>query len=305
MKRKVYVNLLALIFGVAVLSVSLVAYSMTVAKETSPKTAVSKSKILPQIERAISDDIDTEVVKKEPKKELDISIIQLPIEFESGIKLMDAANADKNLINCKRLILELNVPDLYQNEIGKRIKEKRNVPDILIAYKFLSENYGTVGELEKMLNQKEAGKTFAQLFKEYNETHPEFVPSNFKEGYLEELLKTPGITADDIMIADRISQKGLKTFEELIELRKQGTTWQEINTGFGIINTSEKLPHVSMTSSQVKQQMKQSGLPEKQVVEALVMAGRLDQDSAGVIDKIKAGKQKEDIFAEAYEEKYR
>jgi hypothetical protein len=305
MKRKIYIHVLAIILACSILSLSLVAYSMTTSEEKLQKTATEVSKPLPQTEREMSQNNNSTAVKREPRQNIDLSSINISKAIESSIKVLDATNAEKNISNCKRMISELNVSEQYQDEIGKQIKIAKNTPDVLIAYDFLSENYGTVNELKGVLKEKVAGKTFAGIFKEYKETHKEFVPGNFKPGYLEELLKTPGISADDIMIADRISQKGLKTFEELIELKKQGKTWREINTGLGIINTSEKIPHISMTSSQVKSQIERSGLTEKQVIEALSMAGRLDQEDTEIVDKVKAGKSKENIFAEAYEKKYR
>jgi hypothetical protein len=277
--------------------------SKAVVKGVDPSDSDS-SKIKPKLDNAISSDAGV-VIKKQPKKEIDTSKISLDSDVEGSIKKTDSKNSDKHLNDYKKLLESLQVPDNFRREIEKYMKNGRNVSDVLTAYEFINDNYGDIKELGDIIDKKSKGKAFKDLFKEYNSSHKEFVPTDFKPGYLEDLMKTPGITADDIMIADRISQKGSQKFEDLIEMRKQGKTWMEINSGLGILNTSDKLAHIAITKLQVKNYMDQTGLKEDQVLDALVLAGKLDKDNDEIVNKVKAGEKKEDILAEAYDEKYR
>ncbi|MFZ5986013.1 MAG: hypothetical protein ACOYWZ_02685 [Bacillota bacterium] len=243
--------------------------------------------------------------KKPEKKEIDPSKVTLSKDMEDAIKKAKGKDADKHINNCKKLITKLNVPMEYTIEIKKLLDKGHDISDILAAYEFLYDNYGQISELEGLLDKKKSGKGFAQLFKEYAKDNKEFVPRNFEPGYLESLLKSPSMTADDIMIADRISQKGLKTFEELINLKRQGKSWKEIKSDLGIVNTEEKLPRIGVTSAQVRKHMEGSNLTEEQVVEALVLAGKFGKEDTEVIEKAKKGKKKEDILAEILETEYR
>lgn len=247
---------------------------------------------------------DTGAVSVQPK-EFDISSVQISQEIENLIRQSDAANADKNITNYKKLLVECNVPENYRNEIERLMKNGHAVPDILISYEFLFNNFGVIKELEGLIAGKESGKTFAQVFKDYNSKVRAFTPSSFKSGDLERLMKIPGITMDDIMIADRISQRGLKSFEDLIGMRKQGKAWKEINTETGMVNTADALPRVGATSTQVDKYTAGTGLTEKQVLEALVIAGKMGKPNDVIIAEVKAGYGKEDIYAKCYDEKYR
>jgi hypothetical protein len=239
-----------------------------------------------------------------PKKAIDISRIMLKTEVENIITSLDAANAAKNIKNYKTLVAALDVPQSFQTEIEEMYTKGHKVKDVLIAYEFLYQSYGSIEELEELITQKESGNAWNIIFKEYKNSMATFEPSNFEGGKLEEIFKTPGITPDDIIIADRTAQQTGIKFDELIAMRGQGMVWKTINEELEIINTSAELPRVAVTSAQVKNHMKETGLSEEQVIEALVLAQKLDKDGKAVVDKIKAGNTEEDIFAESLEEKY-
>jgi len=197
------------------------------------------------------------------------------------------------------------VPGSFQAQVEEMYSKGHKVQDVLAAYDYLYQNYGNIYELEGLILQKESGKAWKDIFKEYKKGKEEFVPRNFQGGELEKIFKTPGITSDDVIIADRIAVQTGAEFDELIAMRGQGMNWKAINEGFGIVNTSGELPRAAITSAQVKSHMKSTGLNEGKVLEALVLAQKLDKDGKAVIEKIKAGNDEEDIIAESLEEKYR
>lgn len=240
-----------------------------------------------------------------PKKETDINKVVLKKEVEDAIISLDAANAARNITNYKTLLLELDVPQSFQTEIEDMYGKGHKVQDVLTVYEYLYHNYGNITELEGLIKQKESGKSWQAIFEAYKKSMPEFIPGNFEAGKLEEIFKIPGITPDDVIIADRIAQQSGMEFDELVAMRGQGMEWKTINEGLGIVNTSSELPRVAITSAQVKNYIKSTGLSEEKVVEALVLAQKLDKEGKIVVDKIKAGSTEEDIIAESLEEKYR
>ncbi len=240
-----------------------------------------------------------------PKKEIDINKVVLKKEVEDAITNLDAANAARNITNYKTLLLELEIPLSFQTEIEDMYINGHKVQDVLVAYEYLYNDYGNIAELEVLIKQKESGKAWETVFKEYKRGMPEFIPGNFEAGKLEEIFKIPGITPDDVIIADRITQQSGMEFDELVAMRGQGLDWKTINEGLGIVNTSGELPRVAITNAQVKNYIKSTGLSEERVIEALVLAQKLDKDGKAVVDKVKAGNTEEDIIAQSLEEKYR
>lgn len=240
-----------------------------------------------------------------PKKEIDINKVVLKKEVEDAITNLDAANAARNITNYKTLLLELEIPLSFQTEIEDMYINGHKVQDVLVAYEYLYNDYGNIAELEVLIKQKESGKAWETIFKEYKKRTPEFIPGNFEAGKLEEIFKIPGITPDDVIIADRITQQSGMEFDELVAMRGQGLDWKTINEGLGIVNTSGELPRVAITNAQVKNYIKSTGLSEERVIEALVLAQKLDKDGKAVVDKVKAGNTEEDIIAQSLEEKYR
>lgn len=244
-------------------------------------------------------------VKQPPRPEADTSRIQVDEEIEKGIRSLSGESADKNIKNYKRALVEFNVDKRFRQEIDKEIKKGYPLPDLLTAYDFLNENYGHIDELGKLLEKREAGASWVEVFEEYNRAHPEFKPRNFEPGYLEKVRKETGATADDIMIADRVSQQGYRSLEELLTLKKEGRTWAEINAELGIVNTQEKLPRVAVTSGQVKKIIEEKQMTEEQAIAALVIAQKTGTEENEVITKVKEGKKKEEIYMDAYERKYK
>lgn len=283
-----------------VLQAGIMAYS-AVANQTIRKYEESAAYVSAQ--NADASDTTVQEVKI-PKKEIDISNVILNKEVEDMITSLDMVNAARNINNYKIMLAALDVPVSFQKEVESIYGKGYKVQDVLTAYEFLYQNYGNIYELEELIAQKESGKAWNTIFKEYKKNKEKFEPRNFEDGKLDEVFGMPGITPDDIVIADRIAQQTGLEFDELIALRGKGMDWKAINEDLEIVNTSDELPRVAVTSVQVKKHMTDTGLSEEQVIEALVLAQKLDKDGKVVIDKIKAGKAEEDIIAECLEEKY-
>ena len=120
------------------------------------------------------------------KKEPDISRISLSKDIENVIKQKDNKNAQKHITNYKKLLAGLDVPDSYRNTIEKLLKKGYAPSEIFIAYEYLYENYGLIGELEGLLEQNKSKNNWAVVFSQYSAKNPEYVPGDFKTGYLEE-----------------------------------------------------------------------------------------------------------------------
>ncbi|MHB8064384.1 MAG: hypothetical protein ACYDG2_17425 [Ruminiclostridium sp.] len=234
----------------------------------------------------------------------DETSLEISQDILDHIKASDADNYTKNVDNYKTLLKNLNVHIIFKNEIERLIKSSKELPDILTAYAFLNDSYGSMKDIEVLVKEKASGKKWVDIFKAYNKSNPEFVPRNFDSQYLEKLLETPGIDQEDIMIADRVSQNTKVAIEEVINKRIEGSNWRLINAQYEIVNGQEKSPHLSVTRSQLTKYTNQTKLSEKQVIEALTIASKQGISADSVLKSIKQGLSKEEIYSKAYEEKY-
>ena len=129
----------------------------------------------------------------------------------------------------KNLLITLNAHEKYKHEIERLILAGKALPDVLIAYEFLYQHFGKMQELETLVQEKESGWTWGAVFAGYNEKHPDFVPRSFEPEYLERLMAMPGITPDDIMLADRISFVSETSVDALITDKLEAQrSWKQI-----------------------------------------------------------------------------
>ncbi|NLV35631.1 MAG: hypothetical protein GXY17_03010 [Clostridiaceae bacterium] len=246
----------------------------------------------------------TGVFDRTDSGDVDISQVIIAEEVQNLIKAQDEDRYEENIRNYKEMIVLLNVHDSYKNEIEDMVKEGKSITDIMIAYTFLNDCYGKAELIEMLVNKKEAGQSWSEIFKQYNKDYPAFMPQSFDFDYLDNLLKQGGITNDDIMIADRVSQSAGAAFEEVIDKKAGGEAWKEINAYYNIVNGQETILRVSVTQEQLEKHKVGGTFSEEQVVETLVTANKLGLDEQTAIDKAKAGYTVERFFAEALEQKY-
>ena len=230
--------------------------------------------------------------------------VAIPADVLDLIRRADPAGYERNADNYRKFLSELNVHGRYQEEIENMIRDGKRLPDILIAYSYINDKYGTIEEAKAMVGGKTADKTWLTLFEEYDRNNPAFAPQSFDPVYLEQLLNTEGITKDDIMIADRVSQKLDVAFREVMEKRTAKTSWKDINAEYGIINGQEALPYVPVEPDALKKLTQSSGLPEQQVTQAFVIAYRLDSDAETIAAKMRSGYSKTRIYAEYLESRF-
>ena len=280
---------------VLVVNAGLVGYSMIggnlFVSDTNSSDIPSKTTVNTQNPKAPDNGL-----KDEASTEISQEILDL-------IKEQDPDSYTKNLNNYKQLLEDLNVHVKFKNEIERLIKKGKKLPDIITAYSFLNDCYGFMEDIETLVNKKGAGKTWSDIFKEYIKSNPEFVPRDFDNNYLEKLLES-NIDQDTIMIADRVSQKTNVEIDEIINKRQAGESWRLINAEYGIVNGLEKSPHLSVTRTQLSKYTAQTKLSEKDVIKALTIATKLDKPADSVLNSVKKGLSKEDIYAMAFEEKY-
>lgn len=221
------------------------------------------------------------------------------------IRATDPANYDRHVADYKKLLVSFGAHDSIRQEIEKLVLEGYALPEILIGYEFLHHSFGTVADLRAFAVQQAAGASWKQLFTEYNRNQPVFKPRSFPSDYLEELMGTPGLTADDIMIADRLSASIGRPFEGIIEEKLTSPGWGGITAKAGILFGGDKLPRIQIKNEQLQAFQSESGLSAARIAEAFVIAHKVGKTAEAVVGKLKDGYSPEAVFAESYEQKYR
>ena len=236
--------------------------------------------------------------------DVDISKVIVSAEVQNLIKNQEPVEFDKNLNNYKRMIVLLDVHDTFKAEIEKLISEGKKLTDIMIAYVYLNDCYGKLDQVAELVNLKASGLTWLEIFTQYENKNPAFEPRNFDFDYLDNLTKKEGITADDIMIADTVSQNTNMPFEDVIKEKIAGKSWKDINAALSIINGQDTMPRVPVTPEQLNKYVSGDSFNEDRVVQTLVTAYKLGLDEKAAIDKAKAGYTTAKFFAEALDQKY-
>ena len=214
-KRKFVSSMIIAALIVTVLSTAVVAYaindnSKVITETKQPEIAsqnINDKKPVPEQEKTLGiPDTQAIDIKRPPEKEVDISQIELSADIADSIKNSDSKNFDKNIGNYKKVLVQLDVPKEFRNQLETLINNGKPVTNILTLYNFLYDSYGTIAELEGLVAKLESGGNLGDIIRDYNVSHPEFVPSKFEKTYLETLMVT--MSMDDNLLSDRLSKKG-------------------------------------------------------------------------------------------------
>ena len=244
------------------------------------------------------------------KKSSKILIIIITLIFiQTGITAfaLVSNSTEKNNVEqdevLANFLTDFNVHEQYALEIDRLIKKGYPLSDILIGYEFLYQSFGLISELEPLVEMKSTGISWENVLIQYNGSHDTFVPRTFDSAYLETLMNTPSLTADDIMIADHVSFATGKPIESIITAKMGTEHWKPITVAEGVLYSADSIPRVQITMEQLEMYIG-TGLSEQQVVDAFVIAHKLEVDPSTVIDMLQENATIEAIMANAYTNKY-
>jgi hypothetical protein len=217
----------------------------------------------------------------------------------------DTASYDRHVANYKQFLVSFGLHDSIRQEIEKLVLEGYPLPELMIGGEYLYHSFGTVADLRSFARQRSEGAEWESIFVEYNRGRAEFKPRSFQPDYLERLMRTPALSADDIMIADRIAVATGTTFEETIDAKRTTPHWRTITAKYGILFSGDKLPRVQIKNEQMQSFRDGSGLTDARIAEAFVIAHKIGTTAEDVVGKMKEGYSPEAVFAESYGRKYR
>lgn len=196
-------------------------------------------------------------------------------------------------------LTSLDVHDKFKAEL-QQLNESHHRGDLMVAYTFLFHQYGKMDQLEALVEQKEKGASWENVFASYQKQYKNFVPQAFDTEYLESLTSSTIISSDDIMIADRLSfVSGLPVKEILSSKLESGNSWRDITAELNVVNGSSSLLRVEITADQLEQ-FTTKDFSEDKVAEAFVLAQKVGMEPKDVVAKMKNGQSQENIMASAW-----
>jgi hypothetical protein len=207
-------------------------------------------------------------------------------------------NTEKNIK--QEFIKDLHIQGDRQVQINELIKKGYSEKDVYIAYAFLCEKYGTLEELNNMLEQKTSKKSWQSIFQQYDKNHKKFQPRKFEPDYIDELIISE-VSADDIMICDKIAYKSKKEYKDIMTEHMEGSSFIEIANRLGIICNEEKLLRIQVTEDELNKYIKKYKFTREQIFGYCVLAKKTSQNCYTVMNKISEGSNKYSVLADYYE----
>lgn len=208
---------------------------------------------------------------------------------------------DKKEKNIKQQsIKQLNISGERKEQVNKLIEKGYSEKNVYIAYAFLCDKYGTLDELEEILKQKKDKTSWESIFRNYDKTHEQFQPREFEPDYIDKLIMSE-VSADDIMICDKISWKTNKDYKKIMSEHMEGTSFIQISNKLGIICNEEILLKIQVTEEELKNYTTKYKFTREQIFKYSVLAKKTSQNPSKVMDKISKGSNEYRIIADYYE----
>lgn len=243
--------------------------------------------------------------KEESKKETEFITSVEKVTLDN-IELTDeiVSKLGTNIEKYKKAMVKMDVQKSFQAEINRLILENYDINDILIAYEYLNINFGKKSELSSFVAAKKGGKAWVDIFKS-TKSLAEFEPRTFNSEDLEMYLSESNLTTDDIMIADIVTSRSNKDYNEIIYKKIDGMTWKNINEQIEVLSSNESLPRVMINNQQVMQFRGKYSLSEDQVIDSFVIAENLNEQPSNIMKKYKAGESREQIYVDILTRRYK
>lgn len=237
----------------------------------------------------------------DPEKTTKIKLIQ---ELEDTLNKLDNSIAQARIIKINNIKDRFKMGDKQMKNISLELNNGTKLIDLLIAYDVVNENLGTEDDLKNVLESRKSGKEWGEIINDYSKSQKKYIPRKYDEEVIKELIQNQGFSIDDLKIADRISQKGFKSFDDLLALKKQGDLWKDIKGSLGIIDGNETYPKIQLNVSDLEKYKKSTGLSEETVKNILMLAKTNDKNFEDAFKVAQTIKDKNELKAVFLKEKY-
>lgn len=190
----------------------------------------------------------------------------------------------------RNVMAEKAVPATQQSKLEAYLINYENPEPVLILFDYLHDNFFTFDDLDQALARYGAGEPIENILQSYIDIQDQIQPRDYPHEEIERLVTTPGLSVEDIMIAEILDAHGSAPFYDIINARIAGEDWETLAARYNIINGSAKVQSVTVSASEVQECSEATGLSQEQAYERVVDAKKADIESDKIVEFVQSGK---------------
>lgn len=201
-------------------------------------------------------------------------------------------NADGRALEAgyRNVMAQKAVPATQQSKLESYIVNYENPEPVLILFDYLYDNFFTFDDLDQALARYGAGEPIENVLQTYIDIQEQIQPRDYPHEEIERLVTTPGLSVEDIMIAEILDAHGSVPFYDIINARIAGEDWETLAARYNLINGSAKVQSITVSTSEVEECAKATGLPQEQAYERVVDAKKAEVGPEQMVEFVQSGK---------------
>lgn len=201
-------------------------------------------------------------------------------------------NADGRALEAgyRNVMAQKAVPATQQSKLESYIVNYENPEPVLILFDYLYDNFFTFDDLDQALARYGAGEPIEDILQTYIDIQEQIQPRDYPHEEIERLVTTPGLSVEDIMIAEILDAHGSVPFYDIINARIAGEDWETLAARYNLINGSAKVQSITVSTSEVEECVKATGLPREQAYERVVGAKKAEVEPEEMVEFVQSGK---------------
>jgi len=242
---------------------------------------------------------DEDIIEREIKLSEEAAELELPEDITS-IFGKDKDSEDYY----KKLVIEKGLTDLKIEKLKQYLLNYTDYFAILTIYDCLADNFFAYSDLDAAVKRYMNGESLDNILDYYIEFDRDFKSYNFEEDELEYYMISAGLSAQDIMMADLMSQHCGIPIKEIIDKMLELESWESLTEGYGIINSNRKLHSVDVNSEDILICQNELGLTEEEAIKEIVTADKAKIKKSDIVKMKKSKVKKGKIFVEEMHDRF-
>ena len=211
----------------------------------------------------------------------------------------------KNINSYKKIVAKKEIPDIKKAKLDQYIERSDNFESLMILYDYMCDNFFTYQDLDNALKKLSDNYDVEDILNEYLQSEQNYESRLYEDGEIDYLLSLPGITLDDLKIAEIISQRGVISFEDYIVKKTNATDWITFSEEIGLINNTGTVQKILLSDQEIKECAEKTGLSEEESAEKIILLKKANVKDDDITEFIRTKKSFGDIRKESFNKEYR
>lgn len=211
------------------------------------------------------------------------------IAIDGAVK--EKLNQGKKIENGYRKVMaQKAVPATQKAKLDQYLINGYDPEPVLILFDYLHDNFFTFADLDQALARYGNGEKIEDILQSYIDIQDQIQPRDYPHEEIERLVTTPGLSIEDIMIAEILDAHGSAPFYDVIDARIAGEDWETLAARYNLMNGSAKVQSITVAVNEVEACQEATGLSKEQTYKKVVEAKKAGVESEQIADFAKSGK---------------